>query len=76
MQAALADLAGHGKKAFKSAMGLREQEVECLICMENPRDVVYISAGARKCGHLACCHECAQEETNCAVCREAVQFKV
>ena len=42
-----------------------EEVIECLICMENPRTVVFT-----KCGHVSCCEGCSDEFNSCQLCRE------
>ena len=48
-----------------------EQQRECIICMDNPRNSVLIP-----CGHLGVCMECAQELQRttkmCPVCRNKI----
>ena len=42
-------------------------DVNCVVCMENRRDVVF-----GQCGHGCCCRSCAPKVTSCPLCREVV----
>lgn len=41
-----------------------DEVVECVICMENPKTVVF-----KTCGHVCCCDDCSKEFKLCPVCR-------
>lgn len=49
----------------------QEQQKECIVCMDNPRNSVLIP-----CGHLGVCMECARELHTtlkiCPICRKAI----
>ena len=41
------------------------EEPQCLICFENPQEVIFL-----ECGHLCCCKECSERVSGrCPVCR-------
>ncbi|KAF0714233.1 Aste57867_3948 [Aphanomyces stellatus] len=44
---------------------------ECVICMDEARNAVCIP-----CGHLSSCYECVSQESNCPICRAAIQSVV
>lgn len=39
----------------------------CVICLENQRDIVIL-----ECGHICICHVCAEQISECPVCRGAI----
>jgi len=44
-----------------------ENQNECVICMNAPRDVVIIP-----CGHLICCENCVVQCKECPLCRGVI----
>ena len=50
----------------------REQDNQCVVCMENPREVAFIP-----CGHIICCQACGETiragSNKCPMCRGSLQ---
>ena len=51
----------------------REQESQCVVCMNNPREVAFIP-----CGHIVYCQACGQhihgtQPNRCPTCRVPIQ---
>ena len=60
--------------AKKAEAVVQEKEAEkklCIICMEKPRDIVFVD-----CSHLCCCQACSDKVTNCPLCRKQVTSKL
>ena len=47
----------------------QQEEKVCVICMDEPREVVF------NCRHCACCHDCANEITRCPLCRTVIAVR-
>ena len=59
---------GENKKKKNSDGEDDENEnMECSICMDAPKDVVFIP-----CGHVSCCQECSADIHDCPICRQPV----
>ncbi|XP_050443068.1 E3 ubiquitin-protein ligase LRSAM1-like [Adelges cooleyi] len=46
-------------------------ELECIVCMETPFDVIFIP-----CGHLCCCWKCSSKLLLCPMCRSDICDKI
>jgi uncharacterized protein YggU (UPF0235/DUF167 family) len=44
-----------------------EDDLDCLICLDNSKDSVFNS-----CGHYVCCKTCASKVNKCPMCRQPV----
>lgn len=48
-----------------------EQETDCLVCTENPKDTVFAP-----CGHFYCCARCAVALNTCPICRGPIAARI
>ncbi|XP_065331544.1 uncharacterized protein LOC135933987 [Cloeon dipterum] len=46
-------------------------QLDCCICLDQKRSMVFVP-----CGHVACCHRCADQLSNCPVCRTKIDMKL
>uniref|UniRef100_A0A7S1PEW1 RING-type domain-containing protein n=1 Tax=Percolomonas cosmopolitus TaxID=63605 RepID=A0A7S1PEW1_9EUKA len=60
---------------LKSSVSLIENQLEehvfCVVCMEKERKVICVP-----CGHLVCCGSCLEGQSECPVCRSAIEKKM
>ena len=47
----------------------QQEEKVCVICMDEPRGVVF------NCSHCACCRDCANQITRCPLCRTLITLR-
>ena len=55
---------------MKQEKGVAEQRLECTVCMEVERSVLFLP-----CQHAATCAGCAAELDECPICRAAIVTK-
>ncbi|XP_053138205.1 E3 ubiquitin-protein ligase LRSAM1 isoform X2 [Hemicordylus capensis] len=54
-----------------SAPTLEERHCECVVCMENEAQVVFLT-----CGHVCCCQTCSEALRSCPLCRKEITQRI
>ena len=60
-----ADAMADGPAADESDEEGRWEMPDCVVCLDNPREVVVVA-----CGHMTLCRACAAAMTSCPICRQ------